>query len=337
MSSLRVLACSLAVLCSSALARIECPATSPPVRDVASVNIYGERGLRANIDRLRSREREFLMKPINEFMQQTATQATSYVDRGDRAAARCAVGALRSWAVGEALLGGLTNEAANKEVIWNTAGLALAYLRVKAQALPAERADIEVWLTALARRVTSRYGGVAGQNNVFSWVGLVAAAVAAATDDQVLWQESERIHEAALRTIDAQGILPIELQRGRRALAYHNFALVPLMVTGELRRRAGREVSASGTEALERLVRFTGAMMKDSSLLADLAGSTQDDPGTRNYGVWSYIALVRFPGVKIDMRVGPEPPFDRWLGGNARFFIEDANGSDPGNSSRLLK
>jgi hypothetical protein len=124
----------------------ECPAVPPAVQDIVSANIYGDGGLLSGINQHGLAERERLVKPILDFVQPTAIMASEAFENGSETAARCAIGNLRIWAEANALLGIVSNEAANKELIWNTAGLTLAYLRVKHYASPEAAKVIEAWI-----------------------------------------------------------------------------------------------------------------------------------------------------------------------------------------------
>lgn len=309
-------------VCLPAAARQECPATPPPVREVKSANIYGSGGdLRRGVDVNSSKERARLVKPVSDYMQLVAQLADEAVEQRSDASGRCLIDSLKLWAAQSALLDEPNNEAARKELIWNTAGIALAYLRVRHLASPAEAAMIEAWISVLAQGVVGRYGRSARHDNVFFWTGLVAAAAASTTGNVSLWTDAERIHEVALREVDSRGALPLELERGRRALAYHNFALVPLMVTDTLRDRAGRPASPYSRDALARLARFTQTGMRNPAELAAIAGATQDRPNNRNYSVWAYLAAARIPGFQPESAQREKPPSERWIGGSVAYFV----------------
>lgn len=305
------------------VAQEACEALPAPVVNIVSASIYGDGkdGLKSSVDRVSSLERERLVAPISNYMRIIASDADAYLDRGSSSHAACAVGGLREWARAGALLGSTNNEAANKEIIWNSAGLALAYLRVKPVASPAEAAEIELWLGRLAGRVMGLYSRSARHDNILCWVALVAVSTAAATGDQDLWNTGTRLHEIALREVDADGALPLELERGRRALAYHNFALVPLLAADVIRRRYSHPTSPSSVAALNRLASFVQANSVDPSTISRLAGAEQDPLERRNYDYWSYMAAGAIPGFGLPKQVG-RPPFDRWLGGNAQYFTK---------------
>jgi poly(beta-D-mannuronate) lyase len=317
---LRVIACILFAGTVSAKASTNCPPTQQPLRDVVSVNIYGDGALRSSINKERLAQRERLMRSANDFLHHTASLADRFVENDDNDAARCALDRLLHWAADGAFLGVVSSEAASKELIWNSAGLSLSYLRVKRAASQLERTRIEAWLATLAFRVIDKYRRSARRDNVFCWVGLVAAAGAAATEKQEFWELAAEMHEAALRQVDARGVLPAELDRGPRALAYLNFALVPLLVTYELRARGRIGTSEAGREALGRLVEFTFKSMHDPLHLSRLAGAPPDDPGRRYFEEWSYLASYVFPTIVL-RPPAKVAPFERWLGGRLSYFV----------------
>ena len=95
------------------------------------------------------------------------------------------------------------------------------------------------------------------RNNHWYWLGLGVGAVAIATEDERLWLQARGIAEDAAHHIRADGALPMELERGPRALHYHAFSLMPLVVLAELAALRGEDFYAFHNGALGRLAALT--------------------------------------------------------------------------------
>lgn len=292
-----------------------CDASPPPVIEIRSANLYGQGDRRAAPDALALAERERLTADLNRFMNQVTQGASA---PGTPGMASCALAALADWAEAGALLGAPASEAARKELIWNSAGLQLAYLRLRPAATPQQRARIEPWLRQLALRVQALYGQLSEHNNVLAWVALTQAAQAALSGRADDWQRAQQLRAAVLAEVDAEGWLRPELARGRRALAYHFFALAPLLAHQALWQAhgPGGQADTSGRSTLLRLLRASQRALTDPgarAALAALAGAAQDAPSERQRRAVAGLAACLLPEAA-------EPPgsragFERWLGG----------------------
>ena len=117
----------------------------------------------------------------------------------------------------------------------------------------------------------------------------------------------------AARDIGPDGTLKRELARGGRAIHYHAFAVMPLVVLAELGAAMGDgDWYALNDGALHRLVSVTAKGLAEPALFAKLAAVPQQPhPGTG--AGWAQLYERRFPGrVALPaMKSG-----DRWLGGD---------------------
>lgn len=313
----------------AASASTQCPNWPQPVQEIESASIYGAAAeLGAQVDAHSSAVREQLTKPVNDFVRDVARFSQEAVDLPSKVAADCALSGLRAWASAGALTSPPRTEAARKEIIWNTAGLTLAYMRIRNHASAQDSQVIELWLRRLTSWVLDQYGRPRRPDNVLAWVGLVATSYAVISGDARFWNEGIRIHEAMLQQIDRSGYMPLELSRVSRALAYHNFALVPLTVTDRLRDRAERPTSPEGTAALRRLEKFTREAMANPERIQELARSPQEEPGMRNFKCWSDARSSKVPPYRNDdqnRRLNENQSrsqFERWIGGACGYFAK---------------
>lgn len=297
---------------------LECPRTPDPVDFVRSENIYGPNGKRgAGIDEEARAKRNELVRPVSEFVQSVARQADAYQSNGDAAQAHCALASLTQWARADAMLVAAPNEAGRKEVIWNTAGLALAYLRLKpASSLP-ESTAVEEWLRKLAALVIGQYGPSRRHDNVVGWVGLVGIAVGACCGRPDFVSKGVQMQGSVLTGVTSEGVLPVELERGTRALAYHYFAAAPLLAGAAVATRFGHPPADASREALSRLVAFTLRATEDRSILERMTGRKMDEPSERMRAVVVALSSTSAPGSSSRPRA-----FEKWLGGSASYFVD---------------
>ncbi len=317
MRRLAILLLAAAWLGSGAAWAKDCPPPPPPLPAIVSTSIYGDGGPRSTPDAQASAERGRLTAALNGFAGLLADAAA----QGQAAAADCALAALSLWADADALGGPLANEAARKELIWNSAGLPLAYWQLRQlrpELDPARQARIEAWLDRLRLRMRDGQASTGNANNVHAWaaLGLAAGALLASGDEAAArWVEAQSWWRRVLAGVDADGWLSPELRRGRRALVYHQFALLPLLAQEALARRAGLPRDAKALSALRRLVERTAAAEQDVAALVLAAGAEQDPGSARSVRSWRWLAqcLELLPQ---EATVAWQPvPRERWLGG----------------------
>jgi poly(beta-D-mannuronate) lyase len=260
------------------------PPSSPvpaPVRDLNGVSYYTD-AHRSVVDPVLQRQNEEAFAPLRAFVARVVTLADDWmVSRPPRSAyAAQAVEALAVWARAGALLGA-ANRQGEYEREWTLAGLALAYLRVREApgVDPSSRADTEAWLAKLAELVRPNYdrpGRASAANNHASWAGLAVAAAGAAAQNRALFEWGLSRARLGIAQVRADGFLPLELERGTRALHYHLFALAPLVMTAELAAANGVDLYGEGNGAIRRLAERVIAGLADPAPFAAAAGAAQE-------------------------------------------------------------
>ncbi len=256
--------------------------------------------------------------PLNEFVRSTvqladrAWSCASPSARGE--AGRCGAALLAAWAKGGALLGRMTTRQAEYQRKWDFVGLALAWIKLRHAAAPAERAVVEPWLIRLADASRAFFDDPARtRNNHWYWLGLGLAAVGIGADSERHWAMARGIMADAARDIAADGTLPKEMERRSRGLFYHVFAVTPLVVMAELGASRGEAWYEVGGGALHRLVRVCHEGLKYPVRFDALDGMPQERPVNPRAG-WLQLYEARFPG----RLAGPHPVVGdarRWLGG----------------------
>lgn len=237
----------------------------------------------------------------------------------------CVVDHLDHWARADALRG--PNSAQGDfERKWGAITYALAFAEARSAADPAAQARITDWLRSMGQDVRQDYDGPPSiaalprrANNHAYWAALSASTVAIAIGDTELFDWGMLRFLKALDDIGPDGLLPLELRRGARALEYHRFALEPLLMLALIARANAVAVPADGELALRRLIAAVRAGNESPERFAVLTGHAQValDDSPRNVWVWAELAIALFPDAVLEMQIATHRPYVRtWLGGD---------------------
>lgn len=303
-------------------AREACPAPPPVIRDLELTRFYADaRG--SEVDPALAEKHKAETAPLTAFLRHVTSQADKAVKRTKPAdkleAAQCALGWLEAWAKGGGLTGKMGTAQAQSERKWDFTGAALAFLKVKPFASDEQRRTIAPWLIRLAEaswQDMSKPGKK--HNNHWYWLGLGIGAAAMADDNPKYWELARSIMMDAARDITPEGALPMEMARGKRALHYHAFAVMPLVTLARLGAAKGEDFYAFGDGALDRLVALTAKGLADPAVFDKLAGVEQERPVKPGAGWLQLYTEARGGrlGQIADLSGLAIAPGHRWLGGN---------------------
>lgn len=301
-----------------------CPMAPPIVQTLDIPRFYGDvEG--AVVDPALAAAHKKAVEPLRQFLHQVTADAdhahTRPSPKSQAEAAQCALGWLQTWAAGRAWLGVMPTKQAEYQRKWDLAGVALAYLKVRMFATPDQRLTIEPWLQTFADTARAFFDDPEHKrNNHWYWLGLGEAAVGLATDSPRHFDIARGIMQDAARDIAANGTLPDEMARKQRALHYHAFAVMPLVMLAEIGAARGEDWYSFGNGALHRLVAVTISGLQDPALFDSLAGVAQERPPNARAG-WLQVYQSRFPArvppVTFAVAAG-----HRWLGGNAPMLLD---------------
>jgi poly(beta-D-mannuronate) lyase len=301
-----------------------CPAAPTPVRDLEIPRFYGD-AQGTIVDPAQMRRHDAAVAPLRDFLQRVAGDADKAVRRptesGRRAAARCALAWIASWARGGAWLGAMASQQSEYQRKWDLAGVALAYLKIRSHATAAERQAIEPWLIAFADAARAFFDSPdRKRNNHWYWLGLGLAAVGLAAESERHWAAARGIMADAARDIAADGTLPLELARGGRAIHYHAFSAMPVVMLAELGAARGEDWYGLDEGAVHRLVAVTLNGLADPALFTALAGAPQQGGVGAGAG-WLHLYARRFPD-RVPTRLPAMKSGHRWLGGDVLILAE---------------
>lgn len=267
---------------SDAAMASDCAAPPEATISLAITSKYGSDGpQRDMIDPEADRTFKKQMKPIRAFSQQVVKMANRYTLRCGIADAQCTLSWLDAWAKRKAL-SQMDNPNAEFERAQTLAGLSIALLQVA----PAVRNDARFatvvgWMIDLATSTNAFFDATrdrlkGSRNNHAYWAALASESVAALADDKALLDWSVQTYQRGVCGATAQGTLPLELERGKKALEYHLFALnalVPVAAFAE-----ANDIPAYDTcdGAMRKIVNFTLKSIGYPAAMALAAGKTQE-------------------------------------------------------------
>ena len=279
------------------------------------------------------------MKPIRDFLSDVSRSATRYTESGGSktAEAACALAWMADWARADAL-----SDLDTRQAVLSTtrimAGLSLAYAQVRPAPVgtPDDRAAIEAWLQGFAETVKTHFSAdgtderTSDRQNHRYWAGFAVAAIGVVTGDRADLEWGVKSYEIGACQIEPNGVLPLELARGKRARDYHIHATGPLVMIAELAAANGIDAYGACDGALHKLIKFDLDMIRDPSEIEDLSGDEQLKLPTRDGAIrgdriaWLAPYLKRFPERKAVAEgiALPERMTSSNLGGNLRTLFE---------------
>ena len=228
--------------------------------------------------------------------------ATQQVDRWWRgrpvepAAAACALAWLDAAASADRAPG---DADARRDLL---AGLALAWLKLAdAPGLDlAASARVTRWLQRMAatvqppfERADARRPETYDAEAYRTAMAVMAAAVAA--QDRRLWDWGLFRARWGLGEVNEDGALPLELARGKGALAAHAYATASLVLAAELAAANGVDLYSEKNSALHRLARRTLDGLDDQGYFAARTGELQDMAAVTPWLGWIEPYFARFP------------------------------------------
>ncbi len=222
--------------------------------------------------------------PFFAFEAQVTGFAANYVRTGEPGQAHCLVHLLSSWADRRALLA--FDYEGNHGQAWYaiqwataTAGLAYSIVRSEPSLSDQERQEVEDWLAAVVAKQIGYPGNpISCCNNHYYWRGLQAAIVGVVTGNDRLFRYGIRAYQAALKSMNPDGSLRHEMDRGKRALHYQNFAILPLVFIAEIAARQGYDLYGMAIDGrdIHLAVGFLLQAMEDPTVLRRYTSDEQD-------------------------------------------------------------
>jgi poly(beta-D-mannuronate) lyase len=271
-------------------------------------------------------------QPLFQFEDSVTELAGSYVASGDAYYAECLVRFLDKWARADALLDfyyTISEPQAwySTESMIFAAALAYSVVRNEVDGMDEQTDRVDDWL----RRLAKVHSEIPGEdpsccNNHFYRRALYAAMIGVMSQDDDLFQFGVSAIYSALHDLTEEGALPLEMQRGRRAMHYQNYALLYLIPIMQIVERQGYDVFEMEVNghSIHDAVRFAINTIQDPNRLGDLAPRDQykgfllDD----QYFAWMEMYLSRFDNAKLSEFIRfQRPVYNRSAGGYVTLYF----------------
>jgi poly(beta-D-mannuronate) lyase len=248
------------------------------VVELELLSIYDqEDGSRSKIDPLRKKAYDAAIASTRVFSSDITKYSSNYVQSdGNRLeAAACVLAYLDTWAKADALSVMKTRQSA-LSATRILAGSALAYIQVREAVgiLKFDTTHIESWFDRRAAAIIPVYTESkdlpSNKQNHRYWGGLAVASIGVAIGKSEYLNFGVDSYEVGVSQIQADGSLPFELKRKKRARDYHLHATAPLVMIAELASANGIDLYASHDGALHRLIDFGLRAMNDPAEIEEL-------------------------------------------------------------------
>lgn len=287
------------------------PSAVPPTAPLATISTESryrkDDPTRSIVDPDLSQAYDAAVAPLRTFSRAVIKTANRYMEsRGQDLDAAAQTGAvLKAWADASSL-DGIVNETGYFARSSALAPAALAFLQVQGALSDGVCKPVYDWLEDRATATQAYYGtqkSISAINNHRYMSGLFVLATGIAGNRRDLFAWGVDAANIGTSQITGAGALPHEVERGKRALGYHAFALGPLLLIAEAAARNGdTSVYEGNNGALHRLVDFTLSQIDDPDQIVDLAGAAQEPLGSNgaafdgNDVAWLEIYEARYPG-----------------------------------------
>lgn len=282
---------------------------------------------RAKIDEERKRRYREETRDLRRFENTLLSMTNDYLRSGQTefTYAECALEWLHSWAEKDALLG-KANFLGRVVRHWTLASLASAYAQVRDYDgyASAKKETVERWLAKVAYTVIDDYPEdserISTKNNLSYWAAWAVTITGVAINDREFYDWGiERAARALGEQLHGDGTFPYELKRGRKALHYHIFAAIPLVMIAETGTRNGDNLYEIRGGILHRLVKRILYAMEDTGYMNQKAGAEQE-PVTGlhpSHFTWMEPYQARFPRSDVAAHLKEiRPIFLRRTGGD---------------------
>jgi poly(beta-D-mannuronate) lyase len=306
-------------------ASFSCGTPAPLPKDIVASDFYSD-AKHSIIDPVREAAYKKAQEQFDEVTRATEKAADDFQKTGSAQAATCVVQLLAAQAQVDAMTGSMSTNQAQYVQNWTMGALAISYLKVRngeAQApgtTAAQTAAIEAWLRTVGQQVEAYFQERRekktkdGQNNHLYWAGFSVMAAGIASNDHKLYDWGVGTYEDGVGRIADDGTLPLEMDRGQRALHYHLFALAPLVTMAEMGEANGQDLYSYDHNKLHLLVSRALSGLIDNHFFTDKAGVKQDTPDGStikpNDVDWAVPYARRFPDPLISsllQRAGLKP------------------------------
>lgn len=318
-----------------------CDSVPPPhTRELVFPSKYtGSDSARATLNVEANRRYKAMTRNITDLERGVSNSVHRYMARGNPQELECALTWLHTWAKADALLSSNFNHTGKSMRKWALGSLAGAYLRLKfseSQPLQGHRQqaeEIEKWFLQVADQVVADWDQLPlkNTNNHSYWAAWSVMAVAVISDHRELFDWSVGQFRLAASQVNDEGLLPNELKRRERALAYHNYSLPPLTMIAAFARANGVDLREENDAALQRLAENVLEGLDDKKRFGKRVNARQETEDLRENSkfVWlePYCTLYRCQPKTLEWKASMSPLKTYRLGGDISTLFSHTNGN----------
>nr|WP_299242382.1 alginate lyase family protein [uncultured Halomonas sp.] len=274
-------------------------------------------------------------EPMFQFEEMVTNLAGSYMATGDGYYSHCLVKVLDRWAKSNALFD--FHYSSDDRQAWYAtesmifaAAMAYSIMRPEVEGMEEEKTRINAWLNRLAHNHSKIVGGLDGSccNNHFYRRAVYASMIGVLTEDDELFRFGVSAIYSALHDLTPEGGLPLELERGRRATHYQNYALLYLVTNMQIISRQGYDIFSLEVDGndIHAAVDYAMAIIEDPSKLGDYAPHEQYRGFMEDgqYFSWAEAYLSHRSDAALEEFIRPYRPIDnRSAGGYMTLYFLD--------------
>jgi poly(beta-D-mannuronate) lyase len=300
----------------------------------------GSDSARATLNVEANKRYKAMSKNITDLERGVSNAVHRYMRHGQREELQCALDWLQTWAEADALLSTDFNHTGKSMRKWALGSLAGAYLRLKfSESQPLEdypqRAEvIEKWLLQVAEQVVRDWDDLPlkNTNNHSYWAAWSVMAVAVATDERELFDWSVGQFRLFASQLNDDGLLPNELKRRERALAYHNYSLPPLSMIAAFAQANGVDLREENHAALKRLAENVLAGLADKERFGKRVNARQETEDLKEDSKFAwlepYCSLYQCPSKTVEWKQSMTPLKTYRLGGDVSTLFSHTDQSE---------
>lgn len=242
--------------------------------------------------------------PYKELGIRVVNAADAWQATGSRAAAKCALHLMTVAAKQGVFTGKMSSRQAYYVQGWVIGATAIAYLKVRDSGMVTEqeRNLILPWIDSVVHQTIKFYDVGDQKNNHLYWAGVEAVAAGVADNNRALFQWGIAAYRTGVSQIQSDGVLPMEMRRGRRALHYHLYALSPLVYIAEFGKDNGLNLYSEHDGALAKLEHLCVSGLYNNRFFVKATGLAQDTPESKLQAEqisWGAIWEARFPSPRL--------------------------------------
>jgi poly(beta-D-mannuronate) lyase len=233
-------------------------------------------------------------------------------------ALRCLVEGLDSWALASSLLNVEASKTGVATRKWFLAAISTTLMKLEAKYSDFRlNSSTKSWLNKLALKVVSDYNPrLIKQTRYFNnhdlWAAWAVMSWAILNNDQSMFNWAKKVFDFAMTRTEFHNnnqfsVFPIEIARGKLALSYSNYALVPVMFLADTFKHNNINISQYH-QTLRALANFSGLGVVQPSSVSNLVSVKQEQPAlgkfiwllpyTRMFGKDELVTTMTNKGIK---------------------------------------